>query len=504
VKKSIGPPEQNDQEMLLFALLVDEMGKSFKNVDEVPPPGILRMWGISGLTLDDLKVGISSNEAPKKWPAWFHEKNRWSKLRGRPFLQSLLFAIEKGRYFGVSSANEILSLMESVAQTFFTKDGRTRKRNHSLADGKLQRATQELKKRETAAEPQVPIPGELKAEPLKSSAEPRPQLIPRSMPWPEVEDRRDENEGGSLFLAERYVTWASHVGPEFAQKNENQDAAHVIANDNWITFALADGVGTSFGSRFAAAAIVHRFCRDLQEALADERDAYSALSLAAQSTHNMLDEILDHLLANRDAPEWAQVGGQSKLQRDVVIRLAENTRTPKNRAWGPVLAATLIGGAVKVERGGSLRATLMRIGDGVVEQTAVEEDTPLFAMNSEETEIECSMSPGPQSGHAIAKLQAKTVVLGPADGLIVSSDGLTRGHSGSFVRVMLEEIMGRDGLRPSPETPALEVLKRAVAYSQEKFNRDSTTQLFADNLSLIVFSSVAVKGVQSGQERNKA
>jgi Protein phosphatase 2C len=503
----IGPPEQNDEAMLLFALLVDGMKRDLKHHDLIPPPGTLRMWRISRPTLDDLRTGISSRQAPQKWPRWFHKNKRWWKLYNRPFLQHLLFAIEKGGHFGVSSADQILFVMEGVAQTFFTEDGSMRARNVALANARLQTADAELKKQE-AAKAKAASRQELEA-PSKPPTEPRRQLVSRPTPWPEVEDRTDESTGGSLDLADRHVTWASHIGPDFAQKDENQDAACVIANGYWISFALADGVGTSFGSRFAAAAIVNHFCRALLEELGEEidTDAASALVQSAKSTHIMLDQILDYLLDHPDAPEWAQVGGQSKLQRDVIVRLAENTRSPKNRAWGPVLAATLIGGAVKIERGGSLRATLLRIGDGVVVRTADDEDTTLFTMNPEETEVECSVSPGPQSGNAIEKLQTSTVVLRtvalrPGDGLIVSSDGLTRGHHGSPVRGMLEEIVGTGSFSLSPGAPAIEILKQAVAYSEEKFSRDSTVQLFADNLSLIIFSSAAskLKGVQSGQK----
>jgi serine/threonine protein phosphatase PrpC len=290
------------------------------------------------------------------------------------------------------------------------------------------------------------------------------------------------------------VLWqATHIGPLYDQKLENQDAVSTSMDRSRIFFALADGVSTSYGSGFAASVIVERFCSHLKEAvLAEGRFLPFMLVDAASSSQLWLDQSLAFLLANPSAPEWGDVRGSSNLADDVAMRLCENTRNPTNRFWGPVMAATLIGGIIQpAEDGQGTELQAIRIGDGLIELVS-----PLnlnggislvVSMDSEETEILSALSPGPFGEQALVNPERAQQLIGPGETLLISSDGLARGHVSSVAET-LRDITGSSqmGLLREDQASALGVLQKAAAYADEIFLNSPQLKLFNDNLSLIV------------------
>jgi len=156
------------------------------------------------------------------------------------------------------------------------------------------------------------------------------------------------------FLSSPRVSlWhANHVGPGYAKKLENQDSTYAISEPSRLFFALADGVSTSYGAGFAAREAVRSLCQLLRERLGDAHspdlpsDSLCATLLedAVRKVQQQLDRTLRELLAAPGAKAWQEVHGSSRLSPDVARRLCQNTLEPKNRAWGPVMATTLLGG----------------------------------------------------------------------------------------------------------------------------------------------------------------
>lgn len=334
----------------------------------------------------------------------------------------------------------------------------------------------------------------------ENSAAPAPEVVPPPPP-PESSAggkseadaagaapaaRADETTGGYLDLGQVQCWYASHVGPRHADKAENQDAAFAAGRDGMLFFALADGVSTSFGSRFAAAAIAGSFCRHLAAASTGRAGTDAAILAAVEATRAELDDMLHRLLSRPESEEWKAVRGASTLGMDVILRLAENTVDNKKKFWGPVMAATLIGGALWRE-GGAYEARMIRVGDGVAEHVdAAGNIASVYTMDAEQTAIAAALGPGAALRDAAGQGEVKRLTLRPGEMLLVSSDGLMRQGGGSVMqglrRVCPAELAGLTRRRGAA---ALEILRVAVAYADECFRRDAGQRPFADNLSII-------------------
>jgi hypothetical protein len=205
-----------------------------------------------------------------------------------------------------------------------------------------------------------------------------------------------------------------------------------------------------------------------------------------------LDKTLLELLAAPNARAWDEVHGASRLSREVARRLCQNTLEPKNRAWGPVMATTLLGGVV-VTTHDATRVHLITIGDGVVELGGALAGAPpeqLLTTDPNETAISESLSPGPLGRRTVAQLTANAAFTLPRTAtLVVSSDGLARGHT-SPVYTKLEELAVEDGFPALSEErgATLRVLARCASFADAEHERDAAN-LFNDNLSLVLIRS---------------
>jgi hypothetical protein len=160
------------------------------------------------------------------------------------------------------------------------------------------------------------------------------------------------------------------------------------------------------------------------------------------------------------------------------------------------LTATLIGGIVQFNRDtGIQQIELLRIGDGSVEHVdSVGKVTSILDTDPDELAISEGIGPGPRSRAIFEQpdqLVAKTVMLGPRESLIVSSDGLARGHK-QTVTSKVAELLGEEfwqTARVEEADAALRMLHKACSAADEIFRSDAKQSLFADNVSLIVIRS---------------
>jgi hypothetical protein len=425
---------------------------------------------------------------------------------GDPILIALDGILELAEDFSISRGSDVCRLLGFVCQTLSGSDHERRKGNDDIA-GKFYSAARQRQQiaveRKQFALRQYQLNGGRPPQSLASLGNPKemkgvarvPVLEPRATvvrptPWPNLSDRQDETTGGFVTATGISLWYAAHVGPRYAQKGENQDAAHALGRGSRVFFALADGVSTSFGSRFAAAAIVKLFCEDLaNRSKGDSPIDEEALKDTARRTHEWLNACLEYLTSNQALPEWSDLKGASNLNMDVVLQLAENTTKPKNRFWAPVMASTLVGGYAERTHSGAT-VTLIRIGDGIAERTDRDgKSTPILTMDATETEVTSVLGPGQASGAAISKAELQTVFLAVGDTLLLASDGLVRGHRDGLAKELQSVCPSKvANLNSAPSTAAMDILRLAAQHGDQAFNLDPEQKLFADNLSLIAMT----------------
>jgi hypothetical protein len=217
----------------------------------------------------------------------------------------------------------------------------------------------------------------------------------------------------------------------------------------------------------------------------------SDLIQAARRTQVSLEELTRTLLNDVNSYGFEAMLGH-ELTRKVATRVLENTLNPRVAAMPAALNATLIGGVVQPNGStGVFQIELLRIGDGTVEHidakgnlTCVLETDPSVMAITE------SLGPGPQSRALFEQgvLATTTVMLGPGESLVVSSDGLARGHDQPISK-KLSELLGEQfwaKARPEQADAALEILHRACDSADQVFLGNTKESLFADNVSLIV------------------
>jgi hypothetical protein len=484
--------------------------------------------------------GLAMCEDPR--PGFAVDKWRDSGLGS-----TVSFCLDRAAVFGVQDARQICRVLMTVLQTLSAQSKSAAERNLQLAGryterGRRRLVEQENKERLVDVEDkergrrfgvnqscsqanQSPVPSGVRTHDLpdrvpsqadcrKIFREPVAALAPEppgashqpsqakisDPPLPEARELQSRqpytvraDESGAGVRSDQLVLWhASHIGPRYAEKGENQDATFAAECHGGLVFALADGVSTSMGSRYAAAASVFQFCRFAKENLSKTLPpGGSCLVEAARATQVWMDELLSYLLEHPDAPDMGDIRGE--IGRDVALRLLKNTQNPTKRVWGAAMASTLVGGLIRPEDdGGSFHVELLRIGDGLVERVSRTGDVQvILGMDSEETEISGALGPGPASKRAVDAATPKQETLRANELLLVSSDGLARGHTES-VGAKLTAIDGdfHKTLDPARESAAHQILVAAAQFADDSFQRDPGTHLFNDNLSLIVIAPV--------------
>lgn len=465
-------------------------------------PGPFFWWAKQQPSLEQVRMEIAAGKNTMGTPT------RQIKP-GEPILVALDGIVELAEAFNISQGSDVCRLLGFVCQTLSGSDHDRRKGNDEIA-GKFYPAA--LHRQQINAERKQNAAREVARQyQLNGGREPYSQapsgpkettgvaripvmearaVVVKPGHWPDLKDREDETTGGYVGVSGLSLWFAAHVGPRYAQKGENQDAAYALSRGSRVFFALADGVSTSVGSRFAAGMIVKLFCEDLaNRSKADSPINEEALKEAARATHEWLNACLAYLTSNPTLPEWADLKGASNLNMDVVLQLAENTTKPKNRFWAPLMASTLVGGWAERTPNGA-RAGLIRIGDGIVEYSDRDgRVTPVFTMDATETEVTAVLGPGQASGAAISKADMRTSSLAAGDTLFLASDGLVRGHGNGLVKelqaICPSKVMGLKGALPNV---AMDILRLAADHGDQAFLLDPEQKLFADNLSLIALT----------------
>jgi serine/threonine protein phosphatase PrpC len=405
----------------------------------------------------------------------------------------LQFALESAPVFHLQGP-QVCRVLAAVGQTLDAKDRRYRQQNRSLADRHRAAARHRISPPSKPAEVREEASIETAARATESQV-----VVKKQPPW-QIDFRRADEEAACLRL-DGIVLWhASYIGPRSAEKSENQDATFALTNPAmssppYLVFALADGVTTSLGSRLAATSIVRQFCELVQRQMSKgEPVTGSDLIQAARRTQVSLEELTKTLLNDVNSYGFEAMLGH-ELTRKVATRVLENTLNPKVAAMPAALNATLIGGVAQPNGStGVFQIELLRIGDGTVEHidakgnlTCVLETDPSVMAITE------SLGPGPQSRALFEQgaLATTTVMLGPGESLVVSSDGLARGHDQPISK-KLSELLGEqfwEKARPEEADAALEILHRACDSADKVFLGDAKQSLFADNVSLIVIRS---------------
>lgn len=390
---------------------------------------------------------------PQDWPAWF-ERNR-ENLSRSPLRESFVHCLENGPKRGVGTGRDLCRLMGAVAQTLYCTNLLVVRRNRELAS-------------------------------LRSP------LIVEVDEWSDETlfiTRRPDERGGYVASGDLSLWMASHVGPRYADKLENQDAVCASKWRDGLVFALADGVSTSLGSRFAAAFAAFWFCREMQTSAPGSRPGSEVLIAAAQRTQQAMDALLNRLLADPGGAHMDEVMRSSCFPNQTAEAVLENTITAEKSFLQPALASTLIAGFLQTgTRQGEFAGAVICIGDGAVERIAKDGTVDrIFSTDPGVTAIDATIGPGPLSRQTLQDITGVPVVLNPGDRFLVSSDGLARGHQGS-IWAKIEELDGdvRSRFRSGNTDAAAGLLSDLAAAAE---NANDTDPLFDDNLSLILLAA---------------
>jgi serine/threonine protein phosphatase PrpC len=430
------------------------------------PPGALLMLSVKGApTLTELADSVRSLSAPAHWPDYL--VRQWPALKGGVFWHALERGAAMAPALGVADGREVCRALAAVAQTLLVGSEVTRARNLALARKFRVVAPPTLAPSPVAPPPVAPptvVPAPIARAPQPAPAEP-------------VAEPGSYVEVGALMAIH-----GSHVGPAFASKSEDQDATRVLANGSALVFALADGVSTSLGARVAARTLVDRVCAGLARAALDSASPPQLLMTALEQGRQSLDDLLAQFIAN---PELATAGVE--LPRSSAVRILDNTRTGANRHLPPALNATLIAGIVR-RHGSAAEATLLRIGDGIAEHVRDSVVHQVFGMDAETTQITTAVGPGASKAAPVDEATAiRSVTLESGDRLLISSDGLVRGHRADVWSTIAPFMSGE----PWTATSASGILQRAATAADAAHRENPGTALFDDNLSLVLIATRA-------------
>ncbi len=430
----------------LFAAILEVSRARSKQLNrrfEVPPGALLVLRVKGTPSLAELADSVRSREAPRHWPAYL--VRRWEALNGGVFWHALERGAALAPTLGVADGGELCRALAAVAQTLLVGDEALQRRNEALAN-----------KYFAAPLPVAPVP---------QASRPKPVTAP----------------GAYVETDALMAIHASHVGPSFANKSEDQDATRVLANGSALVFALADGVSTSLGARAAARTLVDRVCGDLAVASLDSANPPQLLMAALEQGRQSLDDLLARFIVN---PELATAG--IELPRSSAIRILDNTRTGANRRLPSALNTTLIAGIVR-HRGTGAEATLLRIGDGIVEHVRGSAVQQVFAMDAATTQIASAVGPGISKAPVDDATAMQSVTLERGDVLVISSDGLVRGHDADVWSTIAPFMNGARWTDKS----APGILQGAATAADAAHREDPRTALFDDNLSIVMITTRA-------------
>ena len=456
----------------LFSVLLDaarQFEVRLARPFEVKPLALLTWLHLCHPTTDDLRQCAASGQLP--------EILERIMVHG-VFVATLRVALQHGPVFGITDPMVIGRVLAIVSQTEWTEDAGIRAHNDGLA-GRHAASAQQLLQHRSPPSPRV-----APATPAPVPPAPPPPRGLRPRPQQPYSDRIDER-GGFLRAGSLQAWFASSRGPAYARKPDNQDAAYATQSSGSLVFAIADGVTTSTGARYGAAATAFVFTACLADCLKSSADrSPDVLLKAARMAHTGLDSLLEILLAQWTEHDFSEV--YADMGRDGAARILENTRAPK-RDWPPALASTLIGGYL-APAGASASGHVLRIGDGVVEKLdPLDRCASVLGMDSTVTEVSTHFGPGPIAAGNLSAAQVVPMTLDPGEWLLVSSDGLTRGHSSS-VAGQLSALLGRDFLRrlPPANGAALSLIDHATAAADQAHASGAASAMFDDNLSLVL------------------
>jgi hypothetical protein len=375
-------------------------------------------------------------------------------------------------HYDVRTAGEFFALMQYVAQVASATDPVTRRLRAEM-DQLLPEAEQfELDRSNGDAR--------LGAPPSPSDAHATQFIASRP-------DEEPEDSATNSFLWQSWhVSFASAKGPIAGDKLENQDAVLALPFKSALIFALCDGVSTSYGARYAAAWAAATFCFHASQRLRQGGaacDLTDTLRQAAALTYGGLTALLDALVDDEQHPAWPNLRSGSQVPRTLERKLCENTREPHSgRSWAPVLATTLIGGVLQPDHTGA-QAYFLRLGDGVVEVLEPNAAAvPVLPMDADEMAIDNLLCPGPRGRASIEGAEVLSRPLSGRQSLVVSSDGLVRGITGSLSDALCVN---------QREAGTARVLLREACDRANQVNERSADHIYADNLSLLYLRSVS-------------
>jgi hypothetical protein len=473
---------------MLAALLYDERRVSVDGARGRVKFGALFLLAEQKPALADVRDALEQRLAPRHWPASYARNIDELGAPSWCLLDSALRFIER---LEIEDGGTVIHATALVLQTVASHVPERRAANSAYLKSIVPDARRALR---TDPAP-VPAPAREPTETLAPEPERKPEHSPAfdvHRAFASAGRRTDESTGvlrrtpGGIME----VRLATHCGPSYAALRENQDAAATDLGDGGVVFALADGVTTSYGSRFAAwtavqAAVAHL----IEHAPLDgsETTMRAALRDAADAARRLVSECLTHVLANLDEDTWNLIRGAEPLPLSNARRFMENTLTRKIASIGPAFASTLVAGVVTEPRNGCpARASVIRIGDGAVEVWHGTDLSArsLFAVDHTETVISAAICPGPVGEQSIGSAQFARADLEPGDDLIASSDGLTRGHS-DLVITTLRNTIPDVFSKFDQSHSALDILTAAAARADELHRRDGESRLFEDNLALV-------------------
>jgi serine/threonine protein phosphatase PrpC len=485
-KFELTPENASEALLMLFSATLSaareaelQTGKQFE-----VRPGTLLVWrNTSPPALSDINLAAYSTTAPAGCPPLLGAA--WHTLPDSVFMAALRFAVQHSATFQIDDGSQLCRVLAAVAQTLLTDDTALRANNLDLVSRYGSRALQRMRDRasEISAVPPQTVARTLPSTPLP---QPRSVVEPDAFGRQLYADRVDER-GGYVNAAGIQVWYASFIGPKHAKMLENQDAAYACSSGQGrIIFATADGVTTSVGARFAAAECVTYFCDKVREELETGNLGLSVLITAAKATQDRIDGLFNYLVENWEKSDFSYV--YRTWPRSSAAQFLANTRSRK-RDWTPALSTTLIGGYLS-PYDDSFTGYAIRIGDGVMEKISnTQQVKALFSMDSKETVVSSFLAPGRQATLQTG-MEAQEISLSAGEMLLLSSDGLTRGHdipAYQQIVTLLGERFTRD-LKADGDG-ALSLLKRAADEADKIHRLGHNSPLFDDNISFVLISA---------------
>ena len=127
---------------------------------------------------------------------------------------------------------------------------------------------------------------------------------------------------------------------------------------------------------------------------------------------------------------------------------------------------------------------LVCVGDGLVEHRDNQGSiTAVLAMDNQETAISATICPGPFGQESLRQAALRTCRLTSGDSLLISSDGLTRGHQQS----VWMQLQGIGAFQDTDfEQMAWQILDHACCVADDRIEEP---RLFGDNLSLLLLTA---------------